>query len=169
MYSSANKIFSQSRLSSLLNRLKKSRKKIVFTNGTFDILHLGHVTYLEKAKSHGDILVIGVNTDRSVKRYKSPDRPINPEKDRLRVVAALGCVDYVTLFDEPTPLDLIIKLKPDVLAKGADWKKSKIVGAKEVESWGGKVVRVPLLKERSSTRIIEKMKGCHFEGDSLSS
>ncbi|MBI3316971.1 MAG: D-glycero-beta-D-manno-heptose 1-phosphate adenylyltransferase [Candidatus Omnitrophica bacterium] len=157
MASSAKKIQSLPRLKSLLRLLKKSGKKVVFTNGTFDILHLGHVTYLEKAKSAGDILVIGVNSDRSVKTYKSPQRPLNPEKDRLRVLAALGCVDYVTLFEEPTPLEVIQELRPDILVKGADWKKREIAGAADVESWGGRVLRIPLVSGRSSTRMIEML------------
>ncbi len=145
-------------LKKILSALKKRGKKIVFTNGTFDILHLGHVTYLQKARKAGDTLVVGVNTDRSVKSYKTPDRPINPEQDRLKVLAALECVDFAILFDDPTPLKLIKALRPDILAKGADWEKSKIAGAKEVESWGGKVVLVPLVANRSTTRIIEKMR-----------
>ncbi len=154
----SGKIISSGNLKKLVNHLRRRGKKIVFTNGTFDILHLGHVIYLQKAKACGDVLVVGVNSDASVKSYKSPDRPLNPERDRMAVVAALACVDYVVLFKEPTPLQLILKLRPQVLAKGADWKKSKIAGAKEVESWGGKVRRIPLVPGRSTTKIIEKMK-----------
>ncbi len=131
----------------------------MFTNGTFDILHRGHVEYLEKARRAGDVLIVGVNTDRSVKSYKSPDRPINPQNDRIRVLTALACVDYAILFGDPTPLALINSIRPHVLVKGADWKKSQIVGAREVESWGGKVKRIPLTKGRSTTRIINKMRG----------
>lgn len=152
------KLLSLKKLKQTLSRLKSLGKKIVFTNGTFDILHLGHITYLEKAKQQGDVLVVGVNTDRSVKSYKDPGRPLNPQQDRLRVLAALECVDYAILFNEPTPLPLILKLKPDVLVKGADWKKSQIAGAEEVESWGGKVVRIKLVPGKSTTKIIEKMK-----------
>ena len=130
----------------------------MFTNGCFDILHAGHVIYLEKAKKLGDILVVGVNSDASVKRIKGPGRPINPEGDRLRVIAGLEAVDHATLFNEDTPLDLIREIRPDVLVKGADWTKAKIVGAKEVESWGGKVKQIPLVPGRSTTRMIEKMK-----------
>ncbi|MFZ5801677.1 MAG: D-glycero-beta-D-manno-heptose 1-phosphate adenylyltransferase [Candidatus Omnitrophota bacterium] len=137
-----------------IRRLQKRGRKVVFTNGTFDILHLGHVTYLEKARSFGDILVVGVNTDRSVKTYKNPGRPINPERDRIRVLVALACVDFAVLFEEPTPLRLIRELKPDVLVKGADWKKSEIAGAREVESWGGAVKRVRLVPGRSTTAVI---------------
>ncbi len=149
---------SLSSLKKTLSKLRARKLKVVFTNGTFDILHLGHVTYLQKARAAGDILVVGVNTDRSVKSYKTPDRPINPEQDRLAVLAALECVDYAILFDDPTPIKLINVLKPDVLVKGADWKKSQIAGAKEVESWGGKVVLVKLVPGRSTTNIIEKMR-----------
>lgn len=132
-----NKIIPQSKLPSLIRRLRSKRKKIVFTNGTFDILHFGHVTYLEKAKKIGDILIVGVNSDRSVKSYKGPDRPLNHEHDRLRVLASLSCVDYVVLFHDPTPLGLIRKIRPHLLVKGADWKKNQIVGSRDVESWGG--------------------------------
>jgi len=152
-----NKIISRAQLPALRRRFLKLRKKIVFTNGTFDILHRGHVSYLEKARAAGDLLVVGVNSDSSVRSYKGPGRPVNPEKDRLFVLAALQCVDYVVLFSDPTPLNLIIKVKPDVLAKGADWKLKDIVGAPEVMSWGGKVKRIQFVKGRSSTTVINKL------------
>lgn len=152
------KLLSLSSLKKNLSKIRAQKKKIVFTNGTFDILHLGHVTYLEKAKAAGDILVVGVNTDRSVKSYKTPDRPINGEQDRLAVLAALESVDFAILFDDPTPIKLINALKPDVLVKGADWKKSQIAGAKEVESWGGKVVLIKFVAGRSTTNVIKKMR-----------
>lgn len=151
------KILSSKKASALTRRLRRSGKKIAFTNGTFDILHLGHVQYLQKARTQGDVLIVGVNTDSSVKSYKSPNRPINGEKDRAEVLAALACVDYVVLFKEPTPLRLIKELRPDVLVKGADWKKDQIAGAKEVESWGGKVALVRLTSGRSTTNVIEKV------------
>lgn len=153
----ASKIIPQSRIPSVLKKIRGKRLKIAFTNGTFDLLHLGHVTSLEKAKSKGNVLWVGVNSDRSVKGYKGPDRPINNEGDRMAVLAALECVDYVTMFEEPTPLNLILKIRPDVLVKGADYKKEQIAGAKEVESWGGKVVLIPLVEGRSTTNIIKKM------------
>lgn len=153
------KIIPRSSLKALASQLRTRGKKIVFTNGTFDILHLGHVTYLEKAKTFGDILIVGVNSDASVRSYKTPDRPINPEKDRMAVLAALECVDYVVLFTEPTPLNLIVSSKPHVLVKGADWKKSQIAGAAEVKSWGGKVKLVSLVSGRSTTNVINKMRG----------
>jgi rfaE bifunctional protein nucleotidyltransferase chain/domain len=153
-----NKVISRASLPAVTKKLRAQRKKIGFTNGTFDILHLGHVTYLQKARTCCDVLIVAVNSDASVKSYKTPDRPINPEKDRMAVLAALECVDYVVLFTEPTPLNLIIAAKPDVLIKGADWKKSQIAGAAEVESWGGKVKLIPLVAGKSTTSIIQKMR-----------
>ncbi len=152
------KIVSRKSLPAISKKLKARRKKLVFTNGTFDILHLGHVTYLQQAKKCGDVLMVGVNSDASVRSYKTPDRPVNPEHDRMSVLAALECVDYVVLFTEPTPLNLILAARPDVLVKGADWKKSQIAGASEVESWGGKVKLVKLVPGRSTTNIIQKMR-----------
>ncbi len=152
------KILNRNSLKKTVARLKAQKKKIVFTNGTFDILHLGHVTYLQKAKNLGDVLIVGVNTDASVKSYKDPNRPVNPELDRIKVLTALACVDHAILFSEPTPLKLILTIRPDVLAKGADWAVKDIVGAKEVLSWGGKVKRIPFVKGRSSTRVIKILK-----------
>lgn len=151
-----SKIISLSRAKQLADALRK-KKKIAFTNGTFDILHAGHVRYLQAAKKTADILFVGVNSDASVKIYKSQDRPINPEKDRMEVLAALDCVDYLVKFSDPTPIELIKKIRPHVLAKGADWKKNQIAGAKEVESWGGKVRRISLVRGRSTTNVIEKI------------
>ena len=151
------KILTKASLPTVLRQLKKKRKKIVFTNGTFDILHLGHIDYLQKAKKAGDVLLVGVNTDRSVKTYKDPGRPVNPEKDRIRVLTALECVDYAILFGEPTPLNLIRRVKPNVLVKGSDWALKEIVGAKDVMSWGGKIKRVPLVPGRSSTCVIKAL------------
>ena len=133
-------------------------KTVVFTNGCFDLLHVGHVTYLEKAKGLGDLLTVGVNSDASVRRIKGPDRPVNPEKDRLKVLSALEVVDYVTLFSEDTPLNLICEIRPEVLVKGADWKKGQIVGAREVESWGGKVRQIRLVPGRSTTGILGRIR-----------
>jgi rfaE bifunctional protein nucleotidyltransferase chain/domain len=153
------KIISRRRLNALGRDLRLKRKKVVFTNGTFDLLHIGHVTYLQKAKRLGDVLIVGVNSDRSVKSYKGPGRPLNPEKERLGVLAALACVDYLVLFDEPTPLGLIVTLRPHVLVKGADWKISQIAGASEVKAWGGEVKRIPLVPGRSTTRLLKKIEG----------
>ncbi len=154
----SSKILTQKNLSRTVRRLRKEGKRIVFTNGTFDILHLGHVTYLQKAKACGDILLVGVNTDRSVKAYKDPSRPVNPEQDRIKVLTALECVDHAVLFGDTTPLNLILKVRPDVLVKGADWALKDIVGAKEVLSWGGRVKRIPFVRGRSSTRVIKLLK-----------
>lgn len=154
----APKILTKKQLSAAVRRLKAKGKRVAFTNGTFDILHLGHVTYLQKARSFADVLIVGVNTDRSVKTYKDPSRPVNPEQDRIKVLTALACVDHAILFDEPTPLKLILEIKPDVLVKGADWAIKDIVGAREVLSWGGKVKRIPLVKGRSSSRVIKILK-----------
>ncbi len=154
----SSKILTQQQLPAIIRRLKAQGQRIVFTNGTFDILHLGHVTYLQKAKAAGDVLVVGVNTDKSVKTYKDPSRPINPEQDRIKVLTALACVDHAVLFSEPTPLKLIMKIRPDILVKGADWALKDIVGAEEVMSWGGKVKRIPMVEGRSTTRVIKLLK-----------
>jgi D-beta-D-heptose 7-phosphate kinase/D-beta-D-heptose 1-phosphate adenosyltransferase len=144
-------------LQKLLPRLKKQGKKIVFTNGCFDILHYGHVHYLEKAKKKGDILVVALNSDASVRRLKGAERPIVPERDRARVLAALESVDYVVLFNEDTPLAVLHALKPDILVKGADWSKDKIVGADFILSYGGEVTTIKLAKGRSTTNILNKI------------
>jgi len=137
---------------------RKGKKTIVFTNGCFDVIHKGHVEYLEFCKSQGDVVVVGVNSDSSVKVIKGPARPINNQNDRAIVLAALEMVDYITLFDEPDPLNLIKKVKPDVLVKGEDWAEKGVVGREFVESLGGKVVLAPLVEGKSSTVTIEKMK-----------
>lgn len=142
-------------IKSIVARLRARRKKVVFTNGCFDILHVGHIHYLRKARSLGDILVVGLNTDRSVKEIKGEKRPIVPQKDRAEVLAALEFVDYVVLFDEPDPFSLIQKVKPTILVKGADWPKDKIIGRDVVEKTGGRVVRIPLVPGASSTGVIE--------------
>ncbi len=132
--------------------------RVVFTNGCFDILHPGHVTYLEEARRQGDCLVLGLNSDASIRRIKGPARPVNREADRARVLAALGCVDWVTIFDEDTPLSLIRAVAPDVLVKGADWAVEDIVGGPEVVAAGGRVVTIPLVDNCSTTGIIEKIR-----------
>jgi len=144
-------------MKSIIARLKARGKEVVFTNGCFDILHVGHIRYLKKAKKQGDILVIGLNTDRSVKQIKGEERPIVPEKERAEVLSALEFVDYVVLFDEPDPFLLIQSLKPNVLVKGADWPKNKIIGREIMEKTGGRVVRVPLVRGASSTGVIGKI------------
>jgi D-glycero-beta-D-manno-heptose 1-phosphate adenylyltransferase len=135
------------------------KRPMVFTNGCFDILHRGHVTYLAQAAALGASLVVALNTDASVKRQgKGDDRPINTLPDRLAVMAAQECVSLVTWFDEDTPLNVILALKPDVLVKGGDWSPEKIVGAKEVQAWGGKVYSIPFLHARSTTATLNKIR-----------
>jgi D-beta-D-heptose 7-phosphate kinase/D-beta-D-heptose 1-phosphate adenosyltransferase len=151
------KIQAVSRLKKIAGTLKRQGKKIVFTNGCFDILHVGHVRYLTQARKMGDLLIVGLNTDRSVRKIKGDKRPIVTEKERAEVLAALEIVDYVVLFDEPDPLRLIAALKPDILVKGADWSKDEIVGREVVEKAGGKVARIPLVPGSSSTNVIEKI------------
>jgi D-beta-D-heptose 7-phosphate kinase/D-beta-D-heptose 1-phosphate adenosyltransferase len=131
----------------------------VFTNGVFDLLHAGHVGLLEAARTEGVALVVGVNTDASVRRLgKGSDRPLVPEAERARLLAALTAVDCVVLFDDDTPLALIDRLRPDVLVKGADYAREAIVGAAEVEGWGGRVVRVPLVAGKSTTDLVRKLR-----------
>jgi len=139
-------------------RAKGLTRPLVFTNGCFDILHRGHVTYLAQARSLGATLVVGLNTDASVRRLgKGSERPINRLEDRAAVIAALGSVDLVTWFDDDTPLALIKSLRPDVLVKGGDWPSDKIVGGTEVSSWGGRVVSIPFRHERSTTAVVERI------------
>ena len=133
------------------------RKTVVFTNGVFDLIHYGHLKLLQDCKNFGDILIVGMNTDSSVKGFKSKGRPITPYSDRSELIASLSPVDYVVSFSQLTPINLILRLKPDVLVKGSDYKVNEIVGAKEVKSWGGKVKRVKLLKGRSTSQIISKI------------
>lgn len=145
--------------SELASRVSKLPRPLVFTNGCFDVLHRGHVTYLAQARSLGAAMVLGVNSDASVKRLgKGDDRPINKQEDRMAVLAALAAIDLVVLFEEDTPLDLILTCKPDILVKGGDWKPEAIVGAKEVLSWGGKVHSIPFLHERSTTALLNKIR-----------
>ena len=138
--------------------LRKGGQKVVFTNGCFDILHAGHVTYLEKARSFGDCLVLGLNTDASVRANKGPSRPINSELDRAKVVGALKAVDYVVLFGEQTAEKLIAKVKPDVYVKGGDYTLDTLPEAKIVMGYGGKVEFVNMVEGRSTTNVIQKIK-----------
>ncbi|MEJ2420940.1 MAG: D-glycero-beta-D-manno-heptose 1-phosphate adenylyltransferase [Acidobacteriota bacterium] len=137
---------------------REQGRRIVFTNGCFDLLHAGHVRYLFAARKMGDILVVGLNTDDSVRRLKGPDRPVTTQEDRAEILAALSCVDAVTLFDEDTPLRLIETITPHVLVKGADWAPDEVVGRRHVEAHGGKVITVPLSKGRSTTGLLDKIK-----------
>lgn len=138
-----------------LESLRQAGKRIVFTNGCFDILHIGHVRYLQSAKAEGDILVIGLNSDQSVHIIKGEKRPVIGEQQRAEVLASVGFVDYIILFDEPDPHTLIASIAPDVLVKGADWAEEQIVGADVVKIGGGRVVRVPVVPDVSTSQIIE--------------
>ena len=138
---------------------RQAGRVVVFTNGVFDLLHPGHVRYLKQARAQGDLLVIGVNADASVRRNKGPERPITPERERAEVLAALECVDAVTIFDEDTPLAIISELQPDVLVKGADWAHDAIVGRDVVEARGGRVVRIPVEQGHSTTSIVGRIRG----------
>ena len=138
-------------------QMRHQGKTVVFTNGVFDILHPGHVRYLQDARREGDALVVGVNSDRSVKTIKGSTRPINPATERAEVVAALSAVDAVVVFDEDDPQHVIDRLRPDVLAKGADWAADRIVGRETVEGRGGRVVRIPLAEGYSTSAIIKKI------------
>jgi rfaE bifunctional protein nucleotidyltransferase chain/domain len=135
---------------------RASGRKIAFTNGVFDILHPGHLRYLQAARSHGDLLIIGLNSDASVRRNKGPSRPINPQDERAEVLAALECVDAVSVFDADTPADIIRRVQPDVLVKGADWPADQIVGRDTVEARGGRVILEPVEQGYSTSWIIEK-------------
>ena len=153
----ADKITDLATLTAKVKSWKAANQKIVFTNGCFDLLHAGHVTYLEAAKKTGDKLILGLNTDRSVSALKGPTRPVIHENDRARVLAALEAVDAVILFDEDTPLNLIHAIRPDVIVKGDDYTEEQVVGGTEVKSWGGQVKLIPLVQGRSTSKIIEKM------------
>ncbi|MBU4258105.1 MAG: D-glycero-beta-D-manno-heptose 1-phosphate adenylyltransferase [Proteobacteria bacterium] len=152
-----SKIITLKDLLEKIRLLRKQGKKIVFTNGCFDIMHVGHVRYLSKAKAKGKILVVGLNSDKSVNTIKGGKRPIICEDQRAEVLASLWCVDYIIVFNEPDPLKLIQAIKPDVLVKGADWSEDKIIGADFVKKNGGQVVRVPLVPEISTSSIMHKI------------
>ncbi len=154
----SKKIIPRDVLKKLLKEKKEEGKTIVFTNGCFDILHRGHVEYLEFASSLGDILVIGVNSDESVKRLKGPERPINTLTDRMYLLAALYMTDYITDFHEDTPYNLINELRPHIIVKAGDYTEDAVVGKDIVESYGGKVVIAPYINGYSTTSIVKKMK-----------
>lgn len=151
------KIISLSEAKRTSSKLRSKKKRIVFTNGCFDLVHAGHIKYLQKAKALGEVLVVGVNSDSSMKRIKGPKRPIIKQNDRAKVVAALEAVDYVIIFYEKTPLKLIKAIKPDVLVKGADWRLDDIVGADFVRSYGGRITSIALLEGRSTSAIIRNV------------
>src|SRR3989338_1990991 len=154
----SDKIKTQKELKRTIAYLRKQGKKIVFTNGCFDILHYGHIKYLQDAKGLADVLVLGLNSDSSVKKIKGLARPINKQLDRARVLSALSCVDYLTIFSEDTPLRLIRLIQPDVLVKGGDWQTEKIVGADFVKARGGKVLAIHYIKGYSTTKLINKIR-----------
>ncbi len=156
-YSPPKKIHTTASLKPVLARYRKQGKKVVFTNGCFDVLHLGHARYLQKARALGDALVVGMNTDASVRGLKGPGRPVNRENDRAEVLAALACVDFVVLFAEPTPKKLIEAVRPDFLVKGGDWKIEDIAGAPFVASYGGRVKTIPFVKGFSTTGLLKKI------------
>jgi rfaE bifunctional protein nucleotidyltransferase chain/domain len=154
----ADKVYKLEELQQVVQDRRKIGQKIVFTNGCFDILHAGHVDYLQKARQQGDFLVLGLNDDTSISSIKGPERPINEESQRARVLAALGCVDAIVLFGEDTPLTLITALQPDVLVKGADWQEDEIVGAAEVKAGGGRVERIAFTSQTSTTALIKQIR-----------
>jgi len=151
------KVKSLNAILKIIPTLRRRNKKIVFTNGCFDLMHLGHAKYLEEARQKGDVLIVAVNSDSSVKKIKGDKRPILGQEHRMSMVAALESVDYVVVFNEDTPLNLIKKIKPDILVKGADWREKDIVGASFVKSHAGRVLTVRLVKGLSTTNIIEKI------------
>ncbi len=156
MQSKASPVLIDSQILEVCESYQKQNKKIVFTNGCFDLLHIGHVRYLEEAKKLGDILIVGINTDASVKVLKGPSRPIQNENDRAAILAALKAVDHTILFGEETPLELIKKIKPDFLVKGGDWKINQIVGSDFILARGGQVLSLQFVNGKSTTALIEK-------------
>jgi D-glycero-beta-D-manno-heptose 1-phosphate adenylyltransferase len=156
--SSMGKIVSQDELIQVATREKRIGHLVVFTNGCFDLLHPGHVRCLTEARALGDVLVVAVNSDRSVRGNKGPERPLVNEQDRAEVLAALASVDYVTIFDEPTPRELISRVLPSVLVKGADWAQDQVAGREEVEAAGGRVVSIPLASGYSTTNLVQRIR-----------
>ncbi|MBI3807562.1 MAG: D-glycero-beta-D-manno-heptose 1-phosphate adenylyltransferase [Nitrospirae bacterium] len=155
----ATKVLTKEQLAPLLQQARAQKKRIVFTNGCFDLMHIGHTRYLQAAKALGDILVVGVNSDASVRSLnKAPDRPVVTEAQRAEVLAALGCVDYVAIFNEPDPLNLITAVQPDVLVKGGDWDMDRIIGRDIVEQRGGAVRTIPLVPGMSTTFLIQRIR-----------
>jgi len=153
-----NKILNRTTLKDKVDMLRKEGKKIAFTNGCFDILHIGHVRYLREAKKAADILVLALNSDASVRSIKGEKRPLVCEQERAELLAALEFVDFITIFPELTPLELIIYLKPDFLIKGGDWPEEDIVGRDEIKKWGGRLILIPEVTGKSTTNIVEKIK-----------
>jgi len=152
------KLKSQEEMTEIRKELKKQGKKVVFTNGCFDILHTGHVRLLEKTRALGDVVILGLNSDSSVRKIKGPTRPIIKESERAEMLSALECIDYIVFFDERTPVNIIKKLKPDIHVKGGDYTNKPMPERKVIEGYGGKVVLIPLFKDFSTTSVIEKIK-----------
>jgi D-beta-D-heptose 7-phosphate kinase/D-beta-D-heptose 1-phosphate adenosyltransferase len=150
-------VLDRSSARTLVESWRHAGRRVVFTNGVFDLLHPGHVRYLKAARAHGDALVVAVNSDRSARGNKGPERPVTPEQERAEILAALDCVDAVVIFDEPTPDAIVRAIQPDVLVKGADWAADQIVGRDTVEARGGVVVRVPIEPGWSTTAILQKI------------
>lgn len=163
MTSSNERIQSRQKLKIILAQVKSEGKKIVFTNGCFDIIHLGHVRLLEKAKSFGDLMVVGINSDSSIARLKGEGRPVVPEVERAEILSAFSCVDFVTSFEEETPQNIIQELVPDILVKGADWPISQIVGRQIVELNGGEVISIDFEEGFSTSEIIRRIKNASEE------
>jgi len=147
-----------SKLAPILKNLQNQGRKAVFTNGVFDLLHLGHVTYLQEARKKGDLLVVGLNSDASVRRIKGPLKPLLPVEERAEMLLALACVDYTTFFEEDDPYNIIKILRPDVLVKGGDWAIDKMIGGDLVQSWGGQVLNIPVVEGRSTTNLIQMVR-----------
>jgi len=156
-----DKVLARNDLKAKIDAARGAGKKIIFTNGCFDIIHAGHTHYLAAAKALGDVLIVGLNSDASVRSIKGEKRPLVPEDERAEVVAALGCVDFVVIFEEPDPQALVDLLRPDVLVKGGDWREEDVVGRESVASWGGKVVIIPHKKGLSTTNIVERIKAVY--------
>ena len=162
-----HKILEREALRNKLEALRKKGKKIAFTNGCFDILHVGHVRYLREAKKTADVLVLALNSDSSVRSIKGEKRPLVTENERAEVLAALEFIDFITIFEESTPLELIKYLKPDILIKGGDWPEEKVVGREEVKKWGGRVAIIPEVEGKSTTSIVEKIKQIYCSGNKV--
>ncbi len=156
-----NKILDRKILKEKLDTLRSEGKKIAFTNGCFDILHVGHVRYLREARKTADVLVLALNSDSSVRSIKGEKRPLVSEEERAEILASLEFIDFVTVFPELTPLELITYLKPDILIKGGDWPEDKVVGRDDVKKWGGRVILIPEIKGKSTTNIVEKIKNVY--------
>jgi D-beta-D-heptose 7-phosphate kinase/D-beta-D-heptose 1-phosphate adenosyltransferase len=153
-----NHFLEPSKLAPILKNLQTQGQKVVFTNGVFDLLHLGHVTYLQAAQKKGDLLVVGLNSDASVRRIKGPLKPLLPVEERAEMLLALACVDYTTFFEEDDPYNVIKILRPDVLVKGGDWAIDKMIGGDLVQSWGGQVLNIPVVEGRSTTNLIQMVR-----------